>query len=547
MHLPIRPGFRTAPPSLRAAAALSAALAACPASAQLPTLSIAPSPVVAGCSATVALTGEPFASFLIAVDAGPGPTAVPSVGVVQLDLGPFFFVAVDGPALGVALDAAGTWSATFPAFPGLTTSLTFYAQAATVGTAGLALSNGLAVAVVPAPPATFAPAVGALPVDFDFAEDVLAADVDDDGDTDVLVAVSGTTTSLPGGVRLLLNQGGVQGGAIGFFLDESATLPNGLPSALCLAKADVDGDGDLDVFAGADDSHAANVPNVLLIDQGGIQGGATGTFAPAPFFPAGAFETQSAAFVDVDSDGDADLLLGNGTDKATAPQPCELLLNDGLGGFVVDASFGAAAFNVAGETDGVAIGDYDFDGDPDALLVRDGDPLLLTNAGGYFVAASAQPATGLMNATAGTAGDFDLDGDLDVVVTVIGGMGDRLLVNDGAGTFSVQSLPASPSTVLRLGHAVADVDRDGDLDVVTAIHPLVGTETQFVHWNQGGLQGGVAGTFAASLIPGSPAGVCYAAAVFDADGDSDMDLYFGSSGFFGPFAADVLLVNAQCP
>lgn len=121
-----------------------------------------------------------FAAAGVCAALAASPAAVPGVGVVQLDLSPFFFVAVDGPALGVALDATGTWSATFPAFQGLTSPLTFFAQAATVGVSGLVLSNGLAVTVVSAPAASFSAAVGALPVDFDFAEDVLTTDVDAD-------------------------------------------------------------------------------------------------------------------------------------------------------------------------------------------------------------------------------------------------------------------------------------------------------------------------------------------------------------------------------
>ena len=66
---------------------------------------------------------------------------------------------------------------------------------------------------------------------------IVAADVDGDGDLDVLLGNSGSPS------RVLLNAGG------GTF-PTSTTLPGGSASTASIAAADVDGDGDLDVLLG---------------------------------------------------------------------------------------------------------------------------------------------------------------------------------------------------------------------------------------------------------------------------------------------------------
>ncbi len=91
------------------------------------------------------------------------------------------------------------------------------------------------------------------------------------------------------------------------------------------------------------------------------------------------------AFLDYDNDGDLDLLVINAGwgEKTSSGQKLLLLENDGSGRFSdASAKTGIAAYSGRAYR-GVALGDYDSDGDIDLLLtVNGGRPLLLRNDGG---------------------------------------------------------------------------------------------------------------------------------------------------------------------
>jgi len=119
-------------------------------------------------------------------------------------------------------------------------------------------------------------------------------------------------------------------------------------------------------------------------------------------------------------------------------------------------------------------------------------------------------------------GDVDNDGDLDLFAAVIApsegqnrNPADRVLLNDGEGNFtdSGQRLGEADSTAVALG----DLDGDGDLDA------LVGHQSGAVVWiNQGGWQGGQAGTFITAL-PTLDSSQVRAVFLADLDGDGDLD------------------------
>lgn len=118
---------------------------------------------------------------------------------------------------------------------------------------------------------------------------------------------------------------------------------------------------------------------------------------------------------------------------------------------------------------GIAILDFDGDGDEDVFFVDSGGPsrLFRNDGGGRFVDVTARAGITLpakSYAMGATAGDFDGDGDPDLYVTAYGPS--RLFVNQGDGSFrdgtAAAGLEIDSWTV---SAAFADADLDGDLDL----------------------------------------------------------------------------------
>src|SRR5688572_15690735 len=100
------------------------------------------------------------------------------------------------------------------------------------------------------------------------------------------------------------------------FASGSAQIPQGAPfnnsSTENVDYADIDLDGDYDAIF-ADGGDAGNDRNRLWVNQGGLQGGTIGVFldVTAAQYPAIQDTSRDADFVDIDLDGDQDLYISN--------------------------------------------------------------------------------------------------------------------------------------------------------------------------------------------------------------------------------------------
>ena len=119
---------------------------------------------------------------------------------------------------------------------------------------------------------------------------------------------------------------------------------------------------------------------------------------------------------------------------------------------------------------GLGLVDVNNDGNLDIILVNGsrftGGPhpsVLYTNEGAGKFRESPLPTTGWAQGVC--AGDYDRDGFTDLLITTYGG--NQLLRNDRRGRFGVQPFPAVPGA-FHTGCAFLDYDRDGDLDLFAA-------------------------------------------------------------------------------
>ncbi|MEK6247191.1 MAG: FG-GAP-like repeat-containing protein, partial [Planctomycetales bacterium] len=184
------------------------------------------------------------------------------------------------------------------------------------------------------------------------ADYVFTADLDSDGDLDVITSQFATDEK----TLIWLNQGGLQGGNAGTFIDSGKNF--GIPSITNATFGDVDGDDDVDAFFDVD--HLSGYE--LWKNQGGMQGGTTGVFARSDQV-LGDSKITRVVLGDLDQDGDLDVFVTNETSHPTIGKANQVWVNqDGV--FVEGQPLGSS------HSRDVALGDLDGDGDLDAYIAN---------------------------------------------------------------------------------------------------------------------------------------------------------------------------------
>ncbi|MHB1560164.1 MAG: CRTAC1 family protein, partial [Isosphaeraceae bacterium] len=211
---------------------------------------------------------------------------------------------------------------------------------------------------------------------------VVAADFDDDGRVDLFVANDKSANFL------FRNLGGFRFEEVGQSSGVAASAAGSYQAGMGVACGDLDGDGKLDLaitnYYGESTSLYQNLGAGSFID---------GTSASGLGLASRLLLGFGIAFVDVNNDGRLDLLSANGhtDDLGDAPyrMPAQLLIGLGDGRLIDRTRSSGPALSVPRLGRGLAVGDLDNDGLPDAVLVSHNEPLVFlhnrTERAGHWI------------------------------------------------------------------------------------------------------------------------------------------------------------------
>ena len=291
------------------------------------------------------------------------------------------------------------------------------------------------------------------------ASSVAIGDFNGDGNPDVVVANQCSTSDCKSGgnVSVLLGKGdGTLGTAISY--------SSGAYVALSVAVADFNKDGKLDLVVAnqCQNSGCKNGAVAVLLGNG------DGTFESAQSYGSAGYFTNFVAVGDFNGDGNPDLAVTSQCqDGSCSNGGVSVLLGN------ADGTFQAAqSYNSGGsEADSVSVADVNGDGKLDLLASNLCQSLsdcnngnvssLLGRGDGTFRAAHAYSSGG-QNAYSVVAGDFNGDGNTDVVVATSDGT--DVLLGNGDGSFQTP-IPYFPGGIF-----ISSGDFNGDQkpDVVIA-------------------------------------------------------------------------------
>jgi hypothetical protein len=294
-----------------------------------------------------------------------------------------------------------------------------------------------------------------------------------------------------------------------------------------VAFGDLDGDGDLDAVC---TQAAQGVEQILdrtyltvLFNLG------DGVYGPPTLYKAG-HEVVMPVLGDFDLDGDLDVAVTNARDDTVS-----ILYNDGAGVLSGETTYATGTMPRS-----LVAEDFDADGDADLAVLAvgiDAVSVLSNNGDGTFEPHVLKIVGGVTdrknpNPTFPVPGPFlaagDLDGDRDVDLAIPCGGQVKIMVNDGAGGFSV-----APETIDVIGQdvydiVIGDLNGDGLADVATAMTKTPASAVN-VALNEGGMTFADPVAYDGDLF-GCP-GCFYNYMSIDAgdiDNDGDLDIAAGT-------------------
>ncbi|MGY6648172.1 Ig-like domain-containing protein [Wenyingzhuangia sp. IMCC45574] len=271
---------------------------------------------------------------------------------------------------------------------------------------------------------------------------VYAADLDNDGDLDVLSASTEDDK-----IAWYENDGKGNFGA-------QKVINNSAGSAVSVYAADLNGDGYLDVL-----SAAAGGDTIDWYQNIG-----NGTFSTAKNISTLTNGAYSVYAADIDNDGDLDILSASASDDKIAWYE-----NDGTGTFGTQQIIAVGTDVDAARC--VYAADFNGDGYIDVLSASQNNNRVAwyaNNGDGTF--GSQQIITNAANGTRWVhAADINGDGNMDVISTSPSDNTVSWHQNNGTGTFATAQIITTQAEGSVTGIYASDLDNDGDLDVIAAL------------------------------------------------------------------------------
>jgi len=358
-------------------------------------------------------------------------------------------------------------------------------------------------------------------------------DFDGDGDLDLLVSGSYYGESSTVRVAKVYENGGSGNGDLTDF-SEAATLDSLRDGSSSVG--DFDGDGDLDLLLAGSTYSDYDSLTTGVYENGGDENGDLTDFTKSDSLANA--RDGSSSVGDFDGDGDLDLLVtGQDNSDYSYNYTAKIYENGGSGnGDLTDFSLAASLTGVISGSS--SVGDFDGDGDLDLLVTGQDNSYNITakiyenggdENGDLTDFSEAASLTGVEEGSS-SVGDFDGDGDLDLLITGSYFDGNstvrvaKIYENGGNenGDLTDFSEAASLTGVIFGSSSAGDFDGDGDLDLLVTGQDNSYNITAKIYENGGSSNGDLTDFSAVSV--GLVGVQLSSSSVGDFDGDLDLDL-----------------------